>query len=587
MLISVIIATFDRRESLSACLACVLAQDVPDDRYEIVVVVDGSHDGTREMLASLPDPGRVIVVDQPNRGQSAARNAGARAAKGDLLLFLDDDLTCDAGLVSAHLAMHSGREARLVFGRMRHESGPPHRGFAERQSGTLLGDYYLRLDQDPCPRWPDDAWVGPNCSLPRAVFLGSGGYDERRFARRMEDVDLGLRLWKAGLAFRFAPQAITWHRWTKTDEQCWRDAESDGAGTVALCRKHPEYRVHALMPGLVDAPRWKSWAARTMAEFPRITRFALGALARLISAGPRSEWRLQLAERLFRIRQGSAFLGGACREAGSWPELHRMFGKRVAVLLYHNVGSPAPAPEDASITLSPERFDRHLRYLRARGYAGITAAQWLAWISSGATIPEKAVVITFDDGYASFAKHALPILERHGFGASQFVITGLMGTGAQWAGLPLMTAGEIIDCHNRGVEIGGHSRSHPNLSALAPGDASEEIRGCRQDLQALGIMPGAFAYPFGYHDAVVRSRARSEFRLAFTCDEGINGLRADPGSLKRTMVQPGDTLIDIELRAALGWSPFSELRGFLRLRTRARTVWRQFVTFLGFHRQAG
>ena len=256
----------------------------------------------------------------------------------------------------------------------------------------------------------------------------------------------------------------------------------------------------------------------------------------------------------------------------------------MAVLLYHHVGTQSPNATDSSLTISPESFERHLRWLRSRGYAGITAAQWLAWQSGGPPLPDKVVMLTFDDAYADFARHALPALERNGFTAVQFVITGLLGSAATWEGLPVMTADEIRDCHSRGIEIGGHSRRHPNLTALPAAELDDEVCGAKRDLQALGIAPVSFAYPYGFHDERVRATVQREFQAAFTCDEGVNDLRTDSLSLRRTMVQPGDTLLDIELRAALGWSPFNKLRSFLRLRSRARGAWRRIARFFGIRR---
>ena len=267
-------------------LASVLKQDIAPDSYEVVVVVDGSGDGTREWLASFHSRNRLVVLEQENKGQAAARNAGARSAHGDILLFLDDDLLCDRKLLSSHLAAHDHGVHRIVFGRMRAARGSGQEVPPDRQFEELLAGYFARLDEDPCPKWPDDAWIGPNCSLSRTVFLESGGYDEAHFPRRMEDVDFGLRLWKSGFPFKFAPEAVTWHRWIKSDEQCWSDAKKEGAGTVILCRKHPEYRTHASFPGLAGAPRWKRALARQIAVRPAMVRVVVGALLRLVEAFP-------------------------------------------------------------------------------------------------------------------------------------------------------------------------------------------------------------------------------------------------------------------------------------------------------------
>jgi hypothetical protein len=90
------------------------------------------------------------------------------------------------------------------------------------------------------------------------------------------------------------------------------------------------------------------------------------------------------------------------------------------------------------------------------------------------------------------------------------------------------------------------------------------------DLIEAGMRPVSFAYPKGLYDKDVRSAVGSNFRIAFTTDEGLNDLRTDLLLMQRTMVRPGDMLLDIVLRARFGWSAAWELRTYLRLRSRIR-----------------
>jgi GT2 family glycosyltransferase/peptidoglycan/xylan/chitin deacetylase (PgdA/CDA1 family) len=567
MKISVIIATYNRRESLACCLTTLFEQDLPVNKCEIVVVVDGSSDGTREMLSSFHSRDRMVVVEQENRGQTAALNAGVKAATGEIVLFLDDDLLCDSRLLSAHVAAHTHGVPTLVFGRMRGilgQSPSP----VERWTCENLERYYERLEKDPRPRWPDDAWAGPNCSIARAVFLESGGYDEELFPRRGEDVDLGLRLWKMGVNFRYCPQAITSHRWVKSDWQMRFDDAADGASIVRLCRQHPEYRSHSGLSGVMSAPAWKRLAVRTAAGRPAIAGMLLGVLNALFEKFGRRRWAQRFGVRVFAARQSVALLAGARREAGSWQELTNLFGHRLPVLLYHHIGLPARETEHLSLTVSPAKFLRHVRWLRWRGYTAITPAQWLSWRVTGGSLPEKPVLLSFDDAYADLTKHALPMLEQYGFQSVVFVISGQVGGITSWDGLPLMTIEQIRHWAARGVEIGAHTRSHPNLTAVPDEAVSEEVRGSKEDLTEAGLMPLSFAYPYGFFDDRIRASVNGVFPLAFTCEEGLNDLGTDPLLLKRTMVQPGDTLLDIELRAAFGRSPLNWIRSRLRLRSR-------------------
>jgi glycosyltransferase involved in cell wall biosynthesis/peptidoglycan/xylan/chitin deacetylase (PgdA/CDA1 family) len=578
MKLSVIIATYNRRESLARCLATLFDQDLPVDEYEIVVVVDGSADGTNEMLHSFLVRGHLVVVEQENQGQTAALNAGVKAARGEIVLFLDDDLLCDSRLLSTHVAAHAQAVPILAFGRMRGllvQSSSS----VERWTCENLERYYERLENDPRPRWPDDAWAGPNCSVARAVFLQSGGYDEKLFPRRGEDVDLGFRLWKMGVDFHFCPLAITSHRWVKSHWQMKFDDAADGASIVRLCRKHPEYRPFCALSGVMSARRSKGLAFRMAAASPAIAGILLGVLNALAEKFGNRRWAQRFGVQIFAVRQSVALLAGARREVGSWRGLTKLFGHRLAILLYHHIGFPVEETEHLSLTVSPAKFLRHVRWLRWRGYTAITPAQWLSWRATGIGLPKKPVLFSFDDAYADLTKHAMPVLEQYGFQSAVFVISGQMGGKTSWDGLPIMTIEQIRHWAARGVEIGAHTRTHPDLTAIPDELVYEEVKGSKDDLLKAGIMPLSFAYPYGLFNDRIQAAVNGVFPLAFTCEEGLNDLRTDPLSLKRTMVQRGDTLVDIELRAAFGKSALNLIRSRLRLRSRLVMIFR-YLKFL-------
>src|ERR1700719_3669758 len=115
--ISVIVPTYNRRELIERTIQTLFDQDLPPDQYEVVVVVDGSRDGTAEYLNSLRPACRFVVLEQPaNRGQGSAKNVGLAAARGEIVVFLDDDLLCERTLLSEHLRAHEGPGRSLVVG---------------------------------------------------------------------------------------------------------------------------------------------------------------------------------------------------------------------------------------------------------------------------------------------------------------------------------------------------------------------------------------------------------------------------------------------------------------------------------------
>lgn len=245
--------------------------------------------------------------------------------------------------------------------------------------------------------------------------------------------------------------------------------------------------------------------------------------------------------------------------------------QRCVSLLYHHVGraSPGAYPD---LTISPKEFERQIRWLARRGYSGICPAQWLGWYKSGCTLPPKPVV-TFDDAYADIAEFALPVLRHFGFGASVFAPTARIGQTSDWEkslgypALPLMSAEQIRDWAERGIEFGSHTRTHPNLTTLTPDVLIEEIVTSRDELAALLERPvTAFAYPFGAYNSAVHRVVQSSFGLAFTAENGFICRQADPHLLRRIVVKPNLSMLEFSLLVRLG----DHWRSKLALRTRLR-----------------
>jgi peptidoglycan/xylan/chitin deacetylase (PgdA/CDA1 family) len=152
-----------------------------------------------------------------------------------------------------------------------------------------------------------------------------------------------------------------------------------------------------------------------------------------------------------------------------------------------------------------------LLLLPRRGYTAITPAQWLAWCTTGEGLPKKPIIFTFDDAYSDTADHAFPVLEQFGSLSVVFVITGQVGSVTSWDGLPMMTMEELQHWSARGVEIGAHTRTHPDLTAIPDGAVSDELIGPKEDLSKAGFRPLSFAYPFGAFDDRIRGSVDGVF----------------------------------------------------------------------------
>jgi peptidoglycan/xylan/chitin deacetylase (PgdA/CDA1 family) len=159
-----------------------------------------------------------------------------------------------------------------------------------------------------------------------------------------------------------------------------------------------------------------------------------------------------------------------------------------------------------------DRFEQQMRWLSQRGLKGVSMQEVLAAAHDSSR--KRLVGLTFDDGYRDFLECALPILERHNFTATAFVVAGRLGGQSVWAARnpskALLTAEEVRSAAAAGVEIGSHGLRHVSLPATADGDLANEISESRRILQAVsGQEVRGFCYPFGEHDSRVLNQARA------------------------------------------------------------------------------
>jgi peptidoglycan/xylan/chitin deacetylase (PgdA/CDA1 family) len=216
--------------------------------------------------------------------------------------------------------------------------------------------------------------------------------------------------------------------------------------------------------------------------------------------------------------------------------------------------------------------------LRRAGYEGIAAREWEP---NAETAPPRArkVIVTFDDAYADLTRFALPVLADVGFRATVFVVAGAIGGSNSWdapggaGGHRLMDEADLRDWATSGCEIGSHGMTHVDLTSLPPEQLDLEIAGSQRALTSLACSPvSSFAYPYGKHDPRVRRAVTGTYCRAFGIDEGRNLRFTDTSQLRRTMVQPADSIVDVLLRARFGWSAVERARTVARPRTRARAV---------------
>ncbi|EGX54756.1 polysaccharide deacetylase, partial [Streptomyces zinciresistens K42] len=215
----------------------------------------------------------------------------------------------------------------------------------------------------------------------------------------------------------------------------------------------------------------------------------------------------------------------------------------VPILMYHAVGH-APAAAIRALSVSPEAFAAQMALLAERGFTPVTTARLAAAWRGGPHLPDRPVLITFDDGYRGVHRHALPVLRRYGFRATVFVTTGwLRGPYESGGAAPdaMLDWREVDELALGGNEIGGHSHTHPQLDQIPDEALADEVRRCRQIIgDRLGRAPESFAYPFGYSDRRVRRSVRDAgFTQAVAVRNALARPPQGPFALRRLTVRPG------------------------------------------------
>jgi glycosyltransferase involved in cell wall biosynthesis len=270
--ISVVVPTFNRRQQLLHTLSTLFAQNYPADRFEIIVVVDGSQDGTAESLKDLTPPCRLRVVEQPNRGPAAARNTGYRAAESELVLFLDDDMLCAPELLAAHVATHRTAARVVGFGAIFLSSDSPP-SLAAECFKLEIGAFHLEHLRQPDIPWDESECVFSNTSMSTQLLSDAGGFDEA--FRMREDLEIGVRLFDLGAKPRYIKDATTYQVYTKSAEDLLSEAELFAAADVMFAKKHPGLRVRGHTISVDEERGWRQRARQALVSSVLLETFLL------------------------------------------------------------------------------------------------------------------------------------------------------------------------------------------------------------------------------------------------------------------------------------------------------------------------
>ena len=553
---SIVIATWQRAELLRSTLDSLRNQGAD---YEVVVVCDGEDAATRSLSGNYAAefPLRWLFHEQ-NRGQAAARNTGAQAARGERLLFLDDDMVASPSLLAAHAGAHwtpSGPSPCVAFGRTIEERIAPIASRTDRflQEGweTILARCF------PASGEPNTTSVGTeaeqsvvfgvNYSITRDAFIASGGFDSALCSD--EDVELGLRLYRRGAQFRYAPEAVVTHRNTRRAidylPQCWsqsaaQDLHRARCGQRSIQNRQLSYLRHG--------DRLQRTMARSAWRDPELhLRVARACECATDFTGAWPFFALWT-----RFRKTGEYWGAMRATGATEATLHQLAGPVKRILAFHSI-SDAVTDAERNFYTSPAKFRRYISWLKTAGYKFHDPRESLD--SAG----DRSVVVTFDDAYDDIYTEVFQLTVQLGLKPLVFVVGAQIGGSNVWdqrqgyRSRALLTAAQIRELQKHGFVFGAHSMTHASLPSLADADLVREVRDSKARLEdLLGERVTWFAYPFGHVDRRVRAAvAEAGFTAAVTTHPGLSWWD-DPLALKRIEIYDRDTLLDFVLKVQTG-----------------------------------
>ena len=226
---------------------------------------------------------------------------------------------------------------------------------------------------------------------------------------------------------------------------------------------------------------------------------------------------------------------------------------RVVALTFHEVigeREPSVAKGDDFYRVTERELEHLLIELRRRGYQSVSSREFRQWQAGAASLPQRAVMLTFDDGYASHFERVAPLLRRYQFTGTFFVTVEHVGSPGY------VTWDQVRKLAFLGMELGSHGLSHRPLTGLSPEELDRELVESKRRLeQELGMPLQAIAAPGGFwNQSVAEAVKRAGYEAAWVSTIGTNGRETHPLALRRVVVR-SPVGVDYVVSLVEGWMP--------------------------------
>ena len=207
--------------------------------------------------------------------------------------------------------------------------------------------------------------------------------------------------------------------------------------------------------------------------------------------------------------------------------------KGIPVLMYHSISTD---PQN-SLCVSEKDFNAQMEWLSSQNFHALTVDQLYNALATGASVPEKPILITFDDGYKDNYTAAWPILQKYGFVGTFFIITNaIVPSRIDWD--------QLKDLVKHGNSIGSHTVNHLDLRTMKDSQQESELANSKKILEEhLGVKVNSFCYPSGkYNQTTINLLQKLDYKIAFTTDTGRVHSGDDPLKLTRLRISGGMSL---------------------------------------------
>lgn len=204
--VSIVVPTYNREKELKKLLDALKEEEYPFSNFEVIVVDDGSRDGTKEFLGSYKSPFRLIkIVHNENRGSAASRNDGIKAANNEIILFLDDDLIPAPVIISNHIKHHKKKNCAVIGNIIYRKT------FSTRWVSRYLSARGIHKIK-PNKRIPFKCFWTSNASIRKEHLMSVSLFDEDFKGAGGEDTEIAYRLEKNGIKFLYEKEALCYHK---------------------------------------------------------------------------------------------------------------------------------------------------------------------------------------------------------------------------------------------------------------------------------------------------------------------------------------------------------------------------------------